>query len=52
MNFEEYWAAKWQANTMPEIMNITFKEIAREAYEAGREHEADLQAELNAGESL
>jgi len=52
MNFEEYWATHWQANTMPEIMNITIKEIAREAYEAGREHEEELQAQINAGEQL
>ena len=45
MTFEEWWASYWRTNGLPGIMNMAFKEIAQNAWDAATEQVERLQQE-------
>lgn len=52
MTFEEWWSEYWRMNGLPVIMNIAFREIAENAWNAAaaqaeRSRQKDIEAKFH-----
>ena len=48
--FEDFWRYYWKENTMPEVLNQAWKEVARDAWNAAIEKAEKLYTEVDSGD--